>query len=89
MPATKQSDHDRLETALKEIRSSVKGAFIKWGYQEYSTIMLSVVETAGELARAIMLYEFGNGNAGEIRKYALQLADLCIFIMINFYLHGK
>ena len=55
----------------------------KWGVQDVETLGLAVCEEAGELAQAILQARFEGGARGRISQEAIDLAALCVQVLVT------
>lgn len=65
------------------IEARVNNNVAKWGIQDFETLGLAVCEEAGELAQAILQHKYEGGERGRISSEALDLAALCIQVLIT------
>ena len=56
----------------------------KWGPQGLKTLGLAVAEETGELAQAILQYEYEDGDLQRVYQEAIDLGALCLQVMEHF-----
>lgn len=68
---------------LEWIKRKAEKNIDKWGVQNFETLALAVSEESGELAQAVLQYKWEGGKIGRISQEALDLAALCVQVLVT------